>query len=50
VTLNSERKEITVPVATLSEYVGAFEMAPTMTIALDGERLTAQLTGKGNRG
>ena len=49
VTLNSERKEITLPPATLSKYVGEYALSPTaaMTIALDGERLTAQLTGQG---
>ncbi len=49
VTLTSERKEITLPVATLSKYVGAYELSPAaaMTIALDGNQLTAQLTGQG---
>ena len=49
VTLPSERTEITVPAATLAKYVGAYELSPTavMTVALDGERLTAQLTGQG---
>ena len=49
VTLTSERKEITLPVATLSKYVGAYELSPTatMTVALDGDHLTAQLTGQG---
>ena len=49
VTLTSERKEITLPAATLSKYVGAYELSPaaTMTIALDGDHLTAQLTGQG---
>ena len=50
VTLTAERKEVTVPAATLAKYVGAYEMAPkvTMTITLDGERLMAQLTGQGS--
>ena len=38
-----------VPAATLSKYVGAYELAPTaiMTITLDGDHLMAQLTGQG---
>jgi CubicO group peptidase (beta-lactamase class C family) len=49
VTLTSERKEISLPVTTLSRYVGSYELTPaaTMTIALDGSQLTAQLTGQG---
>jgi CubicO group peptidase (beta-lactamase class C family) len=49
VTLTSERQEITVPTATLSKYVGAYELSPaaTMTITLDGDQLMAQLTGQG---
>ena len=49
VTLTSERKEITVPAATLSKYVGAYELAPAavMTITLEGDGLMAQLTGQG---
>ena len=49
VLLSSERKEITVPVATLSKYVGAYELGPgaVMTITLEGERLMGQLTGQG---
>ena len=49
VTLSSERKEITLPAATLSKYVGAYELAPgtTMTVTIEGERLMAQLTGQG---
>ena len=48
VTLTSERKEITVPAATLSKYVGTYELAPTtnMMITLDGTQLKAQLTGQ----
>jgi CubicO group peptidase (beta-lactamase class C family) len=49
VTLPSERKEITLPAATLAKYVGSYELAPTatFTITLDGDRLFAQLTGQG---
>ena len=49
VTLPSERTEITLPAATLSKYVGAYELSPaaTMTITLEGDRLMAQLTGQG---
>ena len=49
VTLSSERKEITLPAATLSKFVGAYELSPAavMTISLDGEQLMAQLTGQG---
>jgi CubicO group peptidase (beta-lactamase class C family) len=49
VTLASERKEITLPAATMSKYVGAYELAPgtVMTITLEGERLMGQLTGQG---
>jgi CubicO group peptidase (beta-lactamase class C family) len=49
VTLTSERKAITLPAATLAKYVGAYELAPnvTMTISLDGEQLYGQLTGQG---
>lgn len=49
VTLNSERKEITLPAAMLSKYVGAYELAPAvvMTITLEGDRLMGQLTGQG---
>ena len=44
----SERKEITVPVATLKKYVGTYELGPgaNMMIRLDGDRLTTQLTGQ----
>lgn len=49
VTLTSERKAITVPPATLAKYVGAYQLAPAivMTISLDGEQLSGQLTGQG---
>jgi CubicO group peptidase (beta-lactamase class C family) len=48
VQLTSERKEITLPVATLSKYVGTYELRPgaEMMIRLDGDRLTTQLTGQ----
>jgi CubicO group peptidase (beta-lactamase class C family) len=49
VTLTAERKVTAVPAATLSKYVGAYELAPkvTMTISLDGDQLSGQLTGQG---
>ena len=45
-TLTSDRKEITVPAATLSKYVGVYTLTPTvtMTITLEGDRLMGQLT------
>jgi hypothetical protein len=48
VQLTSERKEITVPVATLAKYVGTYELQPgvEMMIRLDGDHLTTQLTGQ----
>jgi CubicO group peptidase (beta-lactamase class C family) len=48
VQLTSERNEITLPVATLSKYVGTYELRPgaEMMIRLDGARLTTQLTGQ----
>ena len=48
VTLTTERKEIALPVATLSKYVGTYELAPgaSMIIRLDGDHLTTQLTGQ----
>ncbi len=48
VQLTFERKEIALPVATLSKYVGTYELAPGahMTIRLIGEALTTQLTGQ----
>jgi CubicO group peptidase (beta-lactamase class C family) len=50
VTLAAERKEITLPAATLSKYVGAYELAPgvVMTMTLEGGSLMAQLTGQGS--
>jgi sulfur relay (sulfurtransferase) DsrC/TusE family protein len=48
VQLTTERKEITLPVATLSKYVGTYEVAPgvRMMIRLVGDRLTTQLSGQ----
>ena len=48
VQLTSERKEIALPVATLSKYVGTYELAPgvQMVIRLAGDHLTTQLTGQ----
>ncbi len=48
VQLTSERKEITLPVATLSKYVGTYELAPgvNMMMRLVGDHLTTQLTGQ----
>ncbi len=49
VTLTSERKEITVPAATLAKYAGAYELAPgvMITVTIEGDRLMGQLTGQG---
>jgi CubicO group peptidase (beta-lactamase class C family) len=48
VQLTSERKEITLPAATLAKYVGTYEVAPgvNMIMRLDGDRLTTQLSGQ----
>ena len=48
VQLTSERKEISLPVATLSKYVGTYEVAPgvNMIMRLDGDHLTTQLPGQ----
>jgi CubicO group peptidase (beta-lactamase class C family) len=48
VQLTSERREIPVPVATLSKYVGTYELAPgvQMMIRLAGDHLTTQLVGQ----
>jgi CubicO group peptidase (beta-lactamase class C family) len=48
VQLTSERKEISLPVATLSKYVGTYEVAPgvNMLMRLDGDHLTTQLPGQ----
>ncbi len=49
VTLTSERKEITLPAATLQKYPGAYALGPkaVMTITLEGDGLMGQLTGQG---
>jgi CubicO group peptidase (beta-lactamase class C family) len=49
VTLTSERKEISLPAATVAKYAGVYELAPkvTMTITVDGDKVYAQLTGQG---
>jgi CubicO group peptidase (beta-lactamase class C family) len=49
VTLTSERKEISVDPAVLARYVGAYQMAPgiSMLITLDGNQLSSQMTGQG---
>lgn len=48
VMLPSERKEITVPPDILANYVGAYELAPTFSIAitLEGGQLMAQATNQ----
>ena len=48
VQLTSERKEIALPVTTLSKYVGSYELAPGahMMIRLAGDHLTTQLPGQ----
>ncbi|HUQ87978.1 MAG TPA: serine hydrolase [Vicinamibacterales bacterium] len=51
VTLTSERKEITLPAATLSKYVGVYRLGPgaVLTISLDGEGLTAKVGAQPNQ-
>jgi hypothetical protein len=48
VQLASDRKEITLPVETLSKYVGTYELQPgvDMMIRLVGDHLTTQLPGQ----
>jgi CubicO group peptidase (beta-lactamase class C family) len=48
VQLPSERKEIALPIATLSKYVGTYDLAPgvNMMMRLVGDHLTTQLTGQ----
>jgi len=48
VQLTTERKEIALPVATLSKYVGTYELAPgvNMMMRLVDDHLTTQLTGQ----
>jgi CubicO group peptidase (beta-lactamase class C family) len=45
-----QHKEITVPVSTLSSYVGTYQLRPNaaLTVTLDGDHLMAQLTGQPN--
>lgn len=49
ITLNSERKEISVPKQILSSYVGTYAMTPkiSMMITLNGDQLMAQVSGQG---
>jgi CubicO group peptidase (beta-lactamase class C family) len=49
VTLQSERKEITLDPKVLSRYVGAYQLAPgvNMLITLDNNQLSGQMTGQG---
>jgi CubicO group peptidase (beta-lactamase class C family) len=49
VTLTSERKAITVPVATLARYIGTYDLGPgaVITVTQDGDGLATQLTGQG---
>ncbi|HEY1964867.1 MAG TPA: serine hydrolase [Acidobacteriaceae bacterium] len=46
--LSTERKEVPVPVATLSRYVGVYQLAPEflITITLQGDHLVAQATNQ----
>jgi hypothetical protein len=43
-----ERKAITLPVATLKQYVGSYELAPGVDVdmTLEGEQLMTQITGQ----
>ena len=47
-TVPEPRKETALPAATLSRYVGSYEMKPgvELTVTLDGAQLKAQLTGQ----
>lgn len=49
VELPSERKEVTVAPKILAQYVGVYELAPkiNMTIRLEGDQLTSQVSGQG---
>lgn len=49
VVLNSERKQITLSRGNLAKYVGTYELAPkvNMAVTLDGDQLMTQLTGQG---
>jgi hypothetical protein len=44
VVLPSERKEVSIPVATLSRYVGVYQLAPnfSLTVTLQGDHLITQ--------
>jgi CubicO group peptidase (beta-lactamase class C family) len=48
VELPTVRQTLTLPAATLRQYVGTYELAPGMkcTMALEGDQLTTQLTGQ----
>jgi hypothetical protein len=48
VTLTTERKEITLPHATLAAYVGTYDLAPQIKImvTLEGDQLMTQLSGQ----
>jgi CubicO group peptidase (beta-lactamase class C family) len=48
VTLTTERKEIKLPSSVLSQYVGAYALAPgvNMTMTLNGDQLMTQLSGQ----
>jgi hypothetical protein len=48
VVLPTARKEVAVPVSTLRQYIGTYELGPgaILTVTLDGDHLMAQLTGQ----
>jgi len=48
VQLTSERREVSVPAATLATYLGTYEMAPNVNLMVtqDGDHLMAQLSGQ----
>jgi len=50
VTLQSERKEMTLDPKVLSRYVGAYQMSPnaSMLITLEGSQLMSKMTGQGS--
>jgi hypothetical protein len=49
VALSSEKKEMSVPVEVLSQYVGTYEMRPGINflIMLEGNQLISQMSGQG---
>jgi CubicO group peptidase (beta-lactamase class C family) len=49
VVLASERKEIAVPISTLTRYVGVYQLAPkfSIVVTLKGDQLIAQAAGQG---